>query len=382
MTSFSLTKHPAMVMGAGVANSSGQHVTDICGSGSKVVLVCDPALRALGLVDGVETSIRESGHVVHIFDNLLSDPKEAAVDEATVLAHSIGANCIVGLGGGSALDTSKVVAALAHTGEGCGAYRLAQEQLPFRKTGLIAIPTTAGTGSETTGTSIISQADGTKNWFWGPSLKPDMALMDPELTLGLPAFWTFFTGLDALVHSIESRTNRYRFEQNDPLAELGIQHAFANLEQAVLDPTNVKARAGMMQAAAYGGLAIGNTGCAVAHNIGHALGSIAAIPHGRAVSIALVATLDWAIPGNEAAFNRVGKMLGGKSAGDIAPILLRLAERCGQALCLAPEEKAKIGLESLADDMLADANIAMLESTARDANRSDVERLAEMTLSG
>jgi len=318
MTGFALTKHPAMVIEPGSSKMTGQHVTDVTGANSRVVLVCDPALRSLGLADGVEASIDEAGHSVIVFDDLQSDPKEASVNAAIKIAFDMGANCIVGLGGGSALDTSKVVAALAHDGESCEAYRLAAKPFGFRKTGLIALPTTAGTGSETTGTSIISQPDGIKNWFWGPALKPDMALMDPELTVGLPAYWTFYTGFDALVHSIESRTNRYRFGENDPLAELGIRHGFENLERAVHEPSSIEARTGMMLAAAYGGLAIGNTGCAVAHNIGHALGSIAQVPHGRAVSVALVQTMDWAIDGNRAAFDAVGSILGVKGSGQVA----------------------------------------------------------------
>ena len=276
------------------------------------------------------------------------------------------------------MDAAKLVAVLADGGETCAAYRLAQTQMPFRKTALVCMPTTAGTGSETTSTSIISQADGVKNWFWGPPLKPDMALMDPELTVGLPPFWTFYTGMDALVHAIESRTNRYRFEENDILAERAIVEAITNLERAVLEPDNIEARSGMMLAAAYAGLAIGNTGCAVAHNIGHALGSTAGIPHGRAVSVALLATLDWTIDGNRDAFNRVGQLLGGKTARDIAPILNGVAERCGFSLLLSAEEKASLQKDVLAQDMVADANISMLQATARDAADGDVESLAEM----
>lgn len=379
-SSFALAKHPALVLAPGAAKATGQHVTDTVGQKARVLLVADPALRALGLQEPVRASIEESGHKIEIFNDLQSDPKESSVDTATKLAHEMDANCVVGLGGGSALDTAKLVAVLADKGEQCSPYRLSQQQLPFRRTGLITLPTTAGTGSETTPTSIISQEDGTKNWFWGAPLKPDVALMDPELTVGLPPFWTFFTGMDALVHSIESRTNRYGYDENHELAEAGIRYGFANLEQAVLEPDNIEARSGMMLAAAYGGLAISNTGCAVAHNIGHALGSIAAIPHGRGVSIALVATLDWTMEGNRAAFDRVGQMLGGRSGVDIAEILHGLATRCSQSLSLSVEEKAKIDVSVLAKDMVADANISMLDATARDAESGDAEHLAEVTL--
>lgn len=381
MTTFSLTKHPAMVLVPGASASAGEHVRQTTGANSRVLLVSDPTLEGLGLVQPVLDSLEVQGHEVACFSDLESDPKESCVDDATAMAHDIRADCIIGLGGGSALDTAKMVAVLAYTGEACAPYRLARRQLPFRKTALIAIPTTAGTGSETTGTSIISEADGTKNWFWGPPLKPDMALMDPTLTLGLPAFWTFYTGMDALVHSIESRTNRYRYEENDALAERGIVEAFQNLVRAVNEPDNLEARTGMMLAAAYGGLAIANTGCAVAHNIGHALGSLAQIPHGRAVSVALAQSLDWVVDGNREAFDRVGILLGGQGAHDIAETLHGLAGQCGESLQLNDDERNRLSVEKLASDMMADANIDMLTATARDASDADVQYLAKRVLS-
>ena len=370
-----------MVLAPGASKEIGLRVTETTGDKSRVLLVCDPTISSMGMAEPLVESMEKHGHYVTVFDDLQSDPNEKSVNDATKIAHENQADCVVGLGGGSALDTSKVVAALAHTGEECEPYRLGLSQLPFRTTALIAVPTTAGTGSETTGTSIISQPNGVKNWFWGPPLKPDMAVLDPELTVGLPVFWTLYTGLDALVHSVESRTNRYRYEENDPLAEKGIIQAATHLVEAVNNPTSIKARTGMMLAAAYGGLAIGNTGCAVAHNIGHALGSLAGIPHGRAVSVALAQTTEWAIDGNPVAFERVAELLGGKKSTDVPDKLHGLAEQCGASLTLNAEEKAKLSEQALADDMMADANIAMLEATARDALRSDVEHLANRIMS-
>lgn len=375
---FSLASHPAMVMGAGVSRQTGDHVSTVCGGPSKVLVVVDPAIRELGVADNALNSLEDSGHEVKIFSDLKSDPQESSVDAATAIAHAMGADCIVGIGGGSAMDTSKVVAALADSGNGCAAYRLSATPWPYRKTALITLPTTAGTGSETTPTSIISQDNGIKNWFWGPALKTDLAIMDPELTVGLPAYWTFYTGMDALVHSIESRTNRYRYGENDIYAESGIRNALQYLELAVKEPDNIEARSGMMLAAAYGGLAISNTGCAVAHNIGHALGSIAAVPHGRAVSVALARTWQWVLPGNPSACDDVARLAGVAKGSDVEGVLDGLADRCGEILALSDDERAKVDASTLASDMVADANISMLEATARDASQEDVEALAQM----
>lgn len=380
MHSFSLSKHPAMVLSPGAAKGVGDQVSATTGPASHVLLVVDPAVKELGLADGVMESIAAAGHDISVFDNLQSDPKESSVDEATELAHELEADCVVGLGGGSALDTSKLVAALGFEGENCAPYRLAASPLPFRKLGLIAMPTTAGTGSETTGVSVISGSEGTKYWFSGASLKPDMALMDPKLTVGLPAFWTFYTGMDALVHAIEARTNKYENIENNRLAEHAIVHAVSNLVTAVKEPENIEARTGMMVAAAYGGLAIGNVGCAVAHNIGHALGSLASIPHGRAVSVALANSLSWTLAGNEKAFDAVSELLGCSSRDGISDKLHQMADECSETLRLSSDEKSKFDAANLPDEMLNAANVAMLDSTARDYTRDDVEHLAALVM--
>lgn len=376
MVQFRLARHPEMILEPGAARKTGNYLLEMLGALSRVLVVVDPTLRELGLAEGVLDSLKAAGHAAFVFDDLTSDPKEASVDAATALARAEEVTCVIGLGGGSAIDTAKLVAVLAASGKPSADYRLGHTPLPYRSTPLVAMPTTAGTGAETTGTSIISQADGTKNWFWGSPLKPDMAIMDPELTVGLPAFWTTYTGLDALVHAIESRTNRYRFAENDPLAETAIRAGLAHLERAVHEPSNIEARTGMMVAAAYGGLAIGNTGCAVGHNIGHALGSIAAIPHGRAVSVALVRTMGWAAEGNPEAFARVAELAGVESVAKLEANLDNLAERCGQRLELSDDERSKVSAERLATDMVAPANISMLQATARDASEADVEALA------
>ena len=119
---------------------------------------------------------------------------------------------------------------------------------------------------------------------------------------------------------------------------------------------------------------------AVAHNIGHALGSLVSIPHGRAVSVALAQTMDWTIEGNREAFDRVGVLLGGTGAGDVEQALHDIAAQFGEALALNGEEKANLSEQALADDMLAAANIAMLDATARDVSREDVEQLAAKML--
>ncbi|MEM1317110.1 MAG: iron-containing alcohol dehydrogenase, partial [Pseudomonadota bacterium] len=260
MTAFTLSRQPAQVLAAGSRLQAGSLVADNFGAARRVLLVADPVMADLGHLGELKDVIEGAGHAVITFSDLASDPKEAFVDAAVELGRAEHCDCVVGLGGGSALDTAKLVAVLLPSGEGAAGFRLAHKPLPWRSVPLVTLPTTAGTGSETTGTSIVSQPDGVKNWFWGPPLIPDLAIMDPELTVGLPPFWTFYTGMDALVHAIESRTNRYRYAPNNAVAERAITHGFTSLEEAVKDGSSISARAGMMAAAAHAGTAIGNTG--------------------------------------------------------------------------------------------------------------------------
>ena len=375
MSPFALQRRPAVRCGPGASDRLADLVTEMTARRSSVLLVVDPVVRALGLTGGMEADLAEA-HEIAVFDELASDPKELSVDAALDIARGRKVDAVIGLGGGSAMDTAKVVAALAEEEGGCAPWRLSAKAYPWRRTLLICVPTTAGTGSEATGTSIISQADGVKNWFWGPALVPDVAVLDPRLTVGLPPFWTFWTGIDAFVHAAESRTNRYRYEANDPIAEHAVARVARNLERAVAVPDDLDARGQMLLAATEAGMAIANTGCAVAHNIGHALGSLVGVPHGRAVGIAFVRSLDWAMEARPEAFDAVAKAMGLDDRHAIASSLNALAEACGQSFALDAAERAGLAAESLADTMLAPANVDILHATARDASRTDVQHLA------
>jgi alcohol dehydrogenase class IV len=245
---------------------------------------------------------------------------------------------------------------------------------------IICVPTTAGTGSEMTGISVVSDAAKVKYWFWGAPLEADLALLDPELTLGLPARFTAMTGMDALVHAIEAATNRNAAPESDAAAFQAIRLVMANLPAAVHEPGNVTARGNMLEAAALGGLAIHKAGTALAHNIGHALGSLAPVPHGLAVTLAMAATAEWVVAGNRKAFARVAMAMGEGADADAVPgAFRRLAIAAGLDLdtgAAAPDLTA----ERLAAQMAAPENAAMRKSTKREIRDADLLPLAEMTV--
>jgi alcohol dehydrogenase class IV len=371
---------PRAISGAGSLSSLGAEVAALAGKGAAVLLVADSGLKSFGIVARAEKALTDAGLVVATYAEIAGEPKESQVEAARRLGKAAKAKAVVCLGGGSALDAGKLAAVMLGTDAPVSAFRLAAEPLPEKTVPIVCVPTTAGTGSEMTGISVISDAAKTKFWFWGAPLEADLALLDPELTVGLPAKFTAMTGMDALVHAIEAATNRNASPECDVAAYPAIRLAVENLPIAVREPQNLAARGKMLDAAALGGLAIHKAGTALAHNIGHALGSLAPVPHGLAVTLAMAATAEWVVEGNREAFARVAEAMGeGSDANKVPAAFRRLATSIGLDL---DTKAAAPGLtaERLAAAMAAPENASMRKSTKRIIADEDLLPLAEMTL--
>ena len=174
----------------------------------------------------------------------------------------------------------------------------------------VCVPTTSGTGSEATRTAVLSDAAHAKVWLWGDALKADAILLDPALTVGLPPHLTAATGIDALVHAIEASTNRNANAANDLYCHEAIRLVVKYLARAVNTPADLAARAGLQWAATFAGIGIDNCGTAIAHNIGHALASLRPVHHGRAVGVALRATLPWSVADGDPAYAAAAAAMG------------------------------------------------------------------------
>jgi alcohol dehydrogenase len=215
MQSFSLASVPEIAFGNGLLSDLPKRVTAFAGKGATVMLVADPAMTASGVVARLKTLLAEAGHAMSLYDAFKGEPKAGDVDRATALARQAAAKVVIGLGGGTALDTAKLVASCAVSGKPVEAYQFCATPLPANPLLLIAVPTTAGTGAEVTRTSIFTNGAQEKVWAWGNELKPVLALLDPDLTVGVPPAVTAATGLDAIVHAIEACTNRNAQAAND-----------------------------------------------------------------------------------------------------------------------------------------------------------------------
>ncbi|WP_330115286.1 iron-containing alcohol dehydrogenase [Pseudomonas sp. JS3066] len=252
-----------------------------------VLIVTDPGVLAARLLDSVLIELEREGLQVTVFSEVQADPPESVILAAAAAARASSADCVIGFGGGSSLDAAKLTALLARSDESLaeiyGSNLAKGPRLP-----LILVPTTAGTGSEVTAVSVVTTGAGEKNVVVSPLLLPDLAVLDAELTLGLPTAVTAATGIDAMVHAIESYTSRHlKNPISDCLAREALRLLSANLHEVCRNGANLEARENMLLGACLAGMAFANAPVAAVHALAYPLGSRFHIPHGLSNSLVL-----------------------------------------------------------------------------------------------
>lgn len=263
---------------------------------SRPLLVTDPGLMAIGLVQPVLAALEQAGLQPLVFDQVREDPPEATVYAATELARSGGVDGVIAVGGGSSMDVAKVVAVLLGGSQALpemyGVGLVSGGRLP-----LILVPTTAGTGSEVTPVAVITTGETTKAGVSSQVLLPDVAVLDAALTLGLPPKVTAMTGVDAMVHAIEAYTSRHKKNPlSDNLALNALQLLSRNIRTAVHNGSDQQARANMLLGACLAGQAFANAPVAAVHALAYPLGGHYHIPHGLSNSLVLPAVLAFNAP--------------------------------------------------------------------------------------
>ncbi|MCR9174814.1 MAG: iron-containing alcohol dehydrogenase [Alphaproteobacteria bacterium] len=370
------THDPSPSMSYGIDRLAGLHadVVDLVGELASILMITDAGLMATGMPIAMAERLRNAGHTIEIFCDVESDPSAESVDAAAQAARSMDAGLIIGLGGGSPLDVAKLAACVAVADAPASAYATLGRPLPLSPIKKILIPTTSGTGAEMTRTCVYGINQGRKVWAWGPTLKADLSILDPMASQGLPAGLTAATGLDALVHAIEACTHKRATPVVEGMALQAIRLVAGNLERVVMTPGDLNARGTMALGSALAGGAIDACGTGIAHAFGHALGTMAHVHHGRAVSLAMRVAMPWAIC--EAQDARPGLYVPVAMALGIDPRL------CVDDLALAQAGAARfeamvraVGLPvSLADDGLGEADAERLVDIAMAAeNRPMVE---------
>lgn len=334
MTPFTFNTTPSIRMGAGLLNDLGSITQAICGE--RVLLVTDPGMMATGIVDRALAALRASGISVTVFSQVEADPPESVILAATSAAA--GASGVIGLGGGSSIDVAKLAALLAKGGETLAdVYGVGMAQGP--RLPLIAVPTTAGTGSEVTPISIVTTGTSEKMGVVSPLIIPDLALLDPELTRDLPAHVTAATGVDAMVHAIEAYASAS--PNNNPVSRTLACEALrlmgAALERAVTKPHDMDARADMLLGSLLAGQAFANSPVAAVHALAYPVGGHFKVPHGLSNALVLPHVLRFnAITAPEPyaalaaiTFPELAGLNVADAAAGFADALAALSARCG-----------------------------------------------------
>jgi alcohol dehydrogenase class IV len=252
------------------------------------MLVTDTGISKLAFFKDIEESLRLAGFTPGLFDGAGGNPVKSQVRAGVQTYHSHGADAIIAIGGGAPMDVAKVIALMAHHPGDVFDYEDGKEDaLPVdgRMPLVIAIPTTAGTGSEVGRSSVISDDETkAKKIIFDPRMLPPIAIADPELTVGLPRPITAATGMDALTHNVEAYLARGFHPMADAIALRGVKMIAKNLERAYLEPTNIEARGNVLLASLMGAVAF-QKGLGITHSLAHPLSTVCDLHHGLANAI-------------------------------------------------------------------------------------------------
>lgn len=286
MNPFTFNTSPSIRFGAGSLAELGELARGRMGG--RIVLVTDPGMIRTGIVERALASLRAAGVEATVFSKVEADPPEAVILQAVEEARAADAGGVVGLGGGSSLDTAKLVALLASGKEELkdvyGVGKAKGPRLP-----LVLVPTTSGTGSEVTPISIVTTGTNEKMGVVSPVILSDVALLDPELTLGLPPHITAATGIDAMVHAIESYASAS--PNNNPvsrnLATQALSLMGSSLERAVHHGSDVEARSNMLLGSMLAGQSFANSPVAAVHALAYPIGGHFHVPHGLSNALVL-----------------------------------------------------------------------------------------------
>ena len=338
MTPFVFNTTPSIVFETGSARRLGEIAAGSLGA--RVLFVTDPGLRRLGLCDEAMASVEATGLSLTVFDAVEADPSRATLMRAVEAGRDAAVTGVIGFGGGSSLDVAKLAALILGSGEDLDeAWGVANAKGP--RLPLVLVPTTAGTGSEVTPVSIITVGEEEKRGVSSPVILPDIAVLDPELTLGLPPHITAATGIDAMVHAIEAYASKNA--NNNPISKMLARQALrllgANIETAVSNGTDIDARGAMLLGSMLAGQAFANSPVAAVHALAYPIGGTFHVPHGLSNALVLPHVLRFNAP--------VAAQVYADIAADAFPALS--TEEGAQGLCAAFIEKlatlaGKLGL--------------------------------------
>ncbi|WP_341832809.1 iron-containing alcohol dehydrogenase [Sphingobacterium thalpophilum] len=296
-------------------------------SGKKAIIVTGgQSMKRSGTLDRALSYLNEAGLETAVFDGVEEDPSSETSLKGAAVMRDFEPDWIVGLGGCSAIDAAKMMWVFYEYPDADFEAMTKPFTVPTlrQRAKFVAIPSTSGTGTETTGLAVITDREkGVKYPIVSYELTPDIAIVDGEICASMPAHITSNTGLDALTHCVEAYVSNIEDNYADVLAKGGLEIVFQNLEEAVNNPGNIKARQNMHDASFMGGLAFNNAWLGIVHSLSHQVGALYGIPHGAANAIFLPNVIRY----NQTATNRypdLAKIVGRTSAEELAQEIEKL----------------------------------------------------------
>jgi len=305
---FSLNSPPAILFGSGASKQTGTKVKELgC---EKVLVVHGKFIKKSGIADQVIDTLLAEGIEVVRFEEVEPDPPDEIIERGAVVAKEAQVDGIIGIGGGSALDTAKAINVLLGNPSPITRYLDKSLKMNPGKV-LVLLPTTAGTGSEANAVSVITDTKrGVKGGVIGPACVPNLAIVDPDFTLGLPAKTTAVTGMDAFAHGVESMTTILANPMGDMYCEKIISLVSKYLPIAVKDGNNLEARTNLSFAAMIAGMSFDNTILHLGHAIAHSMGAVYHIAHGIACAIATPVVVEYIADVVPEKIKVIGKAMG------------------------------------------------------------------------
>ncbi len=337
---------------------------------SRPLLVTDPGLVAIGLVEAPVEALRGNGLEPVLYDQVREDPPESVILDAVDLALAENIDGVIAIGGGSSMDVAKVVAVLLKSEQSL-AELYGVDQVTGSRLPLVLVPTTAGTGSEVTPVAVVTTGETTKAGVSSRVLLPDVAVLDADLTLGLPPRVTAMTGIDAMVHAIEAYTSRHKKNPlSDNLARQALTLLGGSIRTAVHQGDNREARANMLLGAMLAGQAFANAPVAAVHALAYPLGGHYHIPHGLSNSLVLPAVLRFNMPQAEPLYAELAEIVVGKASAEaLVTELEAIVSDTGLPATLSQAEVPEADLPMLADDAMLQQRL--LVNNPREVARED-----------
>lgn len=340
---FTVTQPTRIQFGVGSISNLGKTVKEF--NGTNVFLVVDPGLVKAGLISPITTPLEKEEIPFTIYDNIDPEPGLKLADKGYKLAKKAGCDCVVGVGGGSAMDVAKAIAILLTNG-GKAADYLGLGLIKKPGVPKIMVPTSAGTGAEVTFTAVfINEKTGSKGGMNGDPLYPDAAILDPKLTLSLPPHVTAFTGIDALTHALESYTSTQAHIISEMYSLEAIHLIAGSLPAAYANGSNLQARSDMLMGSLLGGKALATAGVGLVHAMAYPMGGMFGIPHGLANAVLLPYVVEFNQIGNMEKFAVLAEILG-QNTDDLT--LREAASLCTEALF---ELNADVGIPATLKDL-------------------------------